>query len=97
MEGQGSQVVGQAAARVQASAEAPDDLGPLAVVADEGDVAALLAARRRLADVVKEGTEAQRGAAGHLVGQGLGEQLGDLACALAGEAPQVGLDLEGVL
>ena len=66
-------------------------------MADEGDVAALLAARRRLADVVEEGAEAQRGAAGHLVGQGLGEQLRGLACALAGEALQVGLDLERVL
>ena len=96
VEGERPQVVGQPAARPQPGAEPADDLRPVAVMADEGDVAALLAARRRLADVVEEGAEAKRGAPGHLVGEGLGEQLRDLAGALAGEALQVGLDLQRV-
>jgi hypothetical protein len=46
---------------------------------------------------VEEGAEAQRRAAGHLVGQGLGEKLADFGGALAGETAEVALDLERVL
>src|SRR6187397_1734414 len=80
--GERLQVPAEAAAGSQAGADPPDDLRPGAVVADEGDVAVALAPRRRLADVVEERAEAQRRAAAHLVGQRLGEQLGDLGGAL---------------
>ena len=71
-----------------------DDLGPGRVVADEGDAAAGLPPRRRLAEVVEQRAEAQRLAAGQLVGERLGEQLPRLLGPLAREALEVGLDLE---
>ena len=46
---------------------------------------------------MEEGAEAQRRAAGHLVGERLVEQRPRLRGALAGEAVEVGLDLERVL
>ena len=94
VQGQRLQVSRESLAGAQPPAEPADDLGPLAVVADEGDVAVALPARRRLADVVQEGAEAQRRAAAHLVGERLGEQLPRLRGALAGEPVEVGLDLE---
>ena len=97
VQGQRLQVGGERAAGAQPPADRADDLRPDAVVADEGDVAAALAARRRLADVVQDGAEAQRGAAGHLVGERLVEQRPHLLDSLAGEAAEVGLDLERAL
>ena len=97
VQGEGLQVLGQLAAGPQAAAEPADDLGAVAVVADEGDVAVALAPGRRLADVVQEGAEAQRRAAGHLVGERLGEQRRRLGGALAGEAVEVVLDLQRLL
>ena len=84
----------QRAARPQPPAHFADHLGALAVVADEGDVAAALAPRLRLGDVVQDRAEAQRGAAGQLVGERLFEQRPGLGGALAGEALEVALDLE---
>ena len=46
---------------------------------------------------MQDGAEAQRGAAGHLVGERLVEQRPRFAGALAGEAVEVGLDLERAL
>ena len=46
---------------------------------------------------MEEGAEAQRRAAAHLVGERLGEQRPGVGGALAGEALQVGLDLERAL
>ena len=79
VQGQRPQVRGQRAAGAQPAAGGADHLGAGAVVADEGDVAAALAAGGGLADVVEEGAEAQRGAAGHLVGERLVEQRARLA------------------
>ena len=76
---------------------APMISAPSTVVAAEADEAVAFAAGRRLADVVEEGAEAQRRAAAHLVGERLGQQRLDLGGALAGEALEVGLDLERVL
>ena len=90
-------MAGQGATGPQAPADFVDHLGALLVVADEGDEAAPLATGLRLGDVVQEGAEAQRGAAAQLVGQRLGEQRLDLGGALAGEALEVGLDLERLL
>ena len=74
VQGQVLEVAGEGAARAQPGAERADDLGAVAVVAEEGDVAVPLGPRRRLADVVQERAEAQRGGAAHLVGERLGEQ-----------------------
>ena len=69
----------------------------LAVVADEGDEAALvLLAGRRLARVVQDGREAQRLAAGELVGERLGEQRADVGGDIAREPLEIALDLEQV-
>ena len=97
VQGQRLQMRGQRAARPQPAAGGADHLGALAVVADEGDVAAALAAGRRLADVVEDRAEAQRRAPGHLVGERLVEQRPGLRGALAGEAIEVRLDLERAL
>ena len=53
-------------------------------------------AGERLRRVVQEGAEPKRGAAGHLVGERLGEQVCDRAGTLAREPLQVALDLEQV-
>src|SRR5205085_8434163 len=64
---------------------------------DEGDVAAALPLRLRLADVVQQRAEAQRLAAGQLIGQRLVEELGRLGRQSAEEAGQVCLDREPLL
>src|SRR5581483_8164885 len=91
MERQRLEVAPELGARAQTPAEPPDDLGPDPVVADEGDVSAALAPRRRLAQVVDEGAEAKRLAPRHLVGQGLGQERGQLGGALARVALELAL------
>ncbi len=97
VEGERPEVIGQSPAGPQARAERRDHLGADVVVADEGHVAVALPLRPRLADVVQERAEAERGAAAELVGERLLEQLPDLVGALAGEAVEAGLDREGLL
>ncbi len=97
MQGQALQVAGEAATGAQSRADPADDLRPLAIVAAEADEALLLGPRRRLADVVEEGAEAERGAAARLVGQRLRQQRRHLRRPLAGEAVEVALDFERVL
>src|SRR3954447_7989248 len=91
MERQSLQVAGEAATGTEATADAGDDLDPDLVVATEADEAVHLGPRRRLADVVEEGAEAQGGAPGHLVGERFGEERRDLLGPLAAEAGQVAL------
>ena len=75
MEGERLEVAGERPARLQPRARPADERRALAVVADEGDEAALvLLAGRGLAGVVEDRAEAQRVAAGELVGERLGEQ-----------------------
>ena len=97
VEGERPEVIGQSPAGPQARAERGDHLGADVVVADECHVAVALALRPRLADVVQERAEAERGATAEVVGKRLLEQLADLVCTLAGEAVEAGLDREGLL
>ncbi len=97
VEGERLQMGGESAAGPEPAAGLPHHLGTDAVVADEGHVAAALAAGRGLADVVQDGAEAQRGAPGHVVGQRLLEQRPRLRGALAGEAVEVRLDGQRLL
>ena len=71
---------------------------PLAVVADEGDVAVALPPGRGLAEVVQEGAEAKRLAAGQLVGERLGQQRLELRRPASPQTrPRSRLDLEQAL
>src|SRR5439155_11530976 len=91
--GEPLQMAAKRPAGLQALADAADETGALAVVADEGDVAAGLAPRGGLADVVEEGAEAQRVPAAHLIRERLVEEGSRVGRALAGVALQVGVDL----
>jgi hypothetical protein len=97
MESERLQVRAEPAAGAQPPADLADD--PLAslVVADEGDVAVALLSGLGLAEIVEQGAEAKRAAAGDLVGERLGEERGGAIGLLTGEARQIGLELERVL
>src|SRR5829696_4661782 len=88
------QLARQPATRLQPLAQPAHDRGALAVVADERDVVAVHAPRCRLAEVVNDGTEAQRSSSRQLVGERLVQELRDLGSAFAGEALEVGFDLQ---
>src|SRR5262249_59446040 len=75
MKSQAAKMLGQGPARAQPRADLRDHLRADLVVADEGHVAVPFAARLRLGDVMEKGAQAERGAAGELVGRRLGAQL----------------------
>src|ERR1700710_1775112 len=75
-----------AGAGPQPRADLADDLRAHPVVPTESDEAVAFGPGGRLADVVKEGTEAQGGAAAHLIGERLRQQRRDVVGASAGEA-----------
>src|SRR4051794_33564263 len=77
------EVTRQPPARLQSLAQRAHDPRPLAVVADERDVVAVHLTRGRLAEVVNDGAEAQRASPSQLVGERLGQEIGDLRRALA--------------
>src|SRR6201747_1076562 len=97
MERQALQVPGEAAAGPQPGADLADDLRAHPVVPTESDEAVAFGPGGRLADVVKEGTEAQGGAAAPLIGERLRQQRRDVVGASAGEAAEIPLDLQRVL
>jgi hypothetical protein len=72
------QVGAEGVAGAKPAADPGDDLGPRAVVTDEGDVAGLLPSRLGLAEVVEQRPEPQGLGAGELVGEGLGQEGVDL-------------------